>query len=358
VSDAKLGSLDLSTANEVSQIEAAVQQGSLISYMQLPPSLQRPMWNPPARNHIVKRLLRAWKKQGNKSDQEGSGAQERASSNRAQLKEGPAVQSNNRKPRRAVHSHTARQHRDALLAAPTPKLLGLHARLALLAMPTTLEEDLLLHEALTAGQLSGQQVAQVAEDLVAATAAWQSQADMDKLEAANEGLLTFTRKLAAAGADPWSTYKEQFDKVAAIRDWLRYAGAVTSKLERARREHSQLGYLQQLLQAASSGAGAPAAAAPPPPQAAAAAAAPPPQAAAAAAAGSDGECITWAIKARLEQKMVLHLYVLLCDMIESDLTPMPEHWSSTGLARAIVATWHRRWLADQYAEGYDPDMFS
>jgi hypothetical protein len=295
-----LTSLDPGAAAQAVEIEREAQQRSVPSYLQLPASQQGPLWQPPARAHIVQRVLAAAGKE------EGTGASKVVATNNGKQGEGSVTLDSKEASNTATaHTPLGQQRWEESLAALTATLLGLHARVGLLAMPTTLEEDLVLEKAITTGQLSVQQVAQVAGQLAAAAAAAHAP-QADALRSLQQELMTCTRALAAAGAGESTGSKEQVAKVGRVAGLLLRAGAATSKLAQARSEHSQLAYLQQLLQAASSGAGVPGAAA-------------------AAAAGSEGACTSWAIKARLEQKRVLHVYVYLCDMIESDLTPMPKN---------------------------------
>jgi chromosome segregation ATPase len=194
-----------------------------------------------------------------------------------------------------VQPDTPQQRWEAFLAALTTTLLGLHARLGLLAMPTTLEEDVVLEAAITTGALASYTPQQVAGLLEEQEENDQQQQQQQALETLHTRLLDHTMELAALQrlpCDSSSSYADAQELQSELADLGAQLDSLTEHRDQAPRRRGQIARLQQPMQAPS-GAGA-------------------------ATAGVE-PCVLLAIQARLQQKMLIHVYGLLCDAITLEL---------------------------------------
>jgi hypothetical protein len=170
----------------------------------------------------------------------------------------------------------------------------------LLSVPTTLEEDLALEGAILSGSFASLTPEQVAGLLEGRQEDEQEAA----LEALHARLLKRTMEVAALQAAPCdssSSHAAVQQLQAGLADLGAQLGALTEHRRHASWRCEQMDKLQQLAQEAPSRTGA-----------------------AAAAAGGAGvdPCVLLAIQARLQQKMLIHVYGLLCDAMAGQSLPV------------------------------------
>jgi hypothetical protein len=205
---------------------------------------------------------------------------------------------------------TPQQRWEATLGVLTATVLGLHARLGLLTVPTTLEEDLVLEAAALAGAFvswTPQQIAGLSRQQQEGDHQQEQQAHGQALEAVHSRLLDHTMEVAALQTVPYDSSSSSHAKVQQLQAGLADLGAQLDTLTEYRAQApwrcEQMDKLQQLVQETLSKTGAAE-----------------PAAATAAGPGMDA-CVLLAIQARLQQQMLIHVYGVLCDAIAAELQP-------------------------------------
>jgi hypothetical protein len=204
---------------------------------------------------------------------------------------------------RAVKPDTPQQRWEASLAELSARVLGLQARLGLLTMPTTLEEDLALEGAALAGGFASWTPKKVARLLGRREEGdWEQLRDTEKalgaLQTEVRRLIIDTAALSGKACDSSSSHDEMQLLQAELAKWESAVDEHSRQQQQAPRRRKRIDRLRQLVKGASSSdAAAPAAA---------------------RAAGVD-PCVLLAIQARLQQKMLIHMFGLLCDGIAAEL---------------------------------------
>jgi hypothetical protein len=264
-------------------LEACQSPGDVGEWCDLADGMQDALWKPWAQRHIMQAVR--------------SRLDNRASAPTAAPEAAAAVAT----PRDTWDS--PQQSWEATLAVLTARLLGLHARVGLLTVPTTLEEDLAL-EAAAGGcaSLTPEQVAGLFRQQEEGDQEQQQQAHDQALEALHTRLLDCTMEVAALQTVPHDSSSSHV-KVQRLQTGLADLGAqleaLTEQWGEAPWRQQQVDWLQQLVQNTPRGSGADVAAA-------------------SRGSGVDA-CMQLAIQARLQQKMLIHVYGLLCDAIARQL---------------------------------------
>jgi hypothetical protein len=282
VADGTLASLDSSAAEEAKQLDVFLyhwmgeeeRELGLAGYQELPLQLQRPLWSQPARSHIMQRVV---------DGAGGAGGQAVAAA--------------------LVMADSPQQRWEATLAALTATLLGLHARVGLLSMPTTTGEDLELLAA-PGGQAAA-----------AAATGGSGQVQQGKrkvLQLLQKELQACTRALAevAAGQAKSSSSGDGAGRGEELMGVAQQVQRLMDLVDRAQQVESERERQQQQRLASS-----------------------PPSTTAGQAAGARDAVSVLAVEARLEQKLLLHVYSLLCDAIMLELnTVLAEGGQEAGLS--------------------------
>jgi hypothetical protein len=176
----------------------------------------------------------------------------------------------------------------------TARLLGLHARLGLLAMPTTLEEDVAIERAALAGAFADWTPWRIGRLL-----GWHGEGDSAQqpaVEALLEEVLVHTwnvARLVGSHHTSISSRAQRKQLQAGAADLQARLQGLTQQMAQSPRRRVRIARLQQLAQHAAGGT-------------------------AVAGAGMDA-CLLRAVQARLQQKMLLQVYGLLCDAVAAEL---------------------------------------